>query len=204
MPPVIDAATFHVEAPAPPSRVVAVLEGAGGAGGAGGAVTAAAGGFVSSKVSSATSTALTLLSEGGGVRFDSLGGDRLFSGDVRSPLAAAVATGSAQAAARLEGALADAAAGTIGQSQRFFEFAHLSSPLALLSDGMASFIEDSASLPVGAAQARRGGPWMLTASVVAADVVLLTYMYRQSRRMRRRYHFARAAAHAYGYEPFAS
>jgi membrane protein implicated in regulation of membrane protease activity len=55
-----------------------------------------------------------------------------------------------------------------------------------LADSLASFVEDSASMPVAAAQVRSQGPWMLTFGVLAADVVVLTYMHRKSvkRRMR--------------------
>jgi hypothetical protein len=91
----------------------------------------------------------------------------------------------------------DALAGSAATPrQRFFEFAHLGSPLALLSDSVASFVEDSASLPMMVAQGRASGPWALTAGVIAADLILLTYMHRRSRRLRQRFQFARATAFA--------
>jgi hypothetical protein len=105
-----------------------------------------------------------------------------------------------QAAAKVEGVLADAVAGATAARPTFFEFTHLGSPFALLSDSMANFVEDSASLPMAVAKTPRSGPWTLTATVVAADVLLLTYMYRRSQQNRRRHQLA----HAYAYSPFAS
>jgi len=105
-----------------------------------------------------------------------------------------------QAAAKVEGVLVDAVAGATAAKPTFFEFTHLGSPFALLSDSMANFVEDSASLPMAVAKTPRSGPWTLTATVVAADVVLLNYMYRRSQQNRRRHQLA----HGYAYSPFAS
>ncbi len=103
-----------------------------------------------------------------------------------------------QADAKVEGVLADAVAGATARP-RFFEFTHLGSPFALLSDSMANFVEDSASLPMAVAKGQKAGSWTLTGTVIAADVILLTYMYRRSQRNRRRYQFAQG----YEYHPFA-
>jgi hypothetical protein len=101
------------------------------------------------------------------------------AGSTATPLATAIpgfATGS------------EAIASYVGTGpKREFEFAHLGSPFALLADSMAGFIEESASVPMTLAQspASTHRPWGLTFSVIAADVVLLTYAYR-NRKLRTR------------------
>jgi len=62
------------------------------------------------------------------------------------------------------------------------------------------FLEYEAHAPMAVAKTPRSGPWTLTATVVAADVVLLNYMYRRSQQNRRRHQLA----HGYAYSPFAS
>jgi hypothetical protein len=122
------------------------------------------------------------------------------SGGSEGDMFNALASMPTQVAARVEGAVVDAIVNASLPKQKFFEFTHLGSPFALLSDSMASFVEDSASLPMAVAQAPKTGPWTLTASVAIADVVLLTYMYRRNQQKnRRRQQFARA----YAYQPFA-
>ena len=153
---------------------------------------------------SAGTSALSALAQGaGGVNFAGLVFERFAGGDLSAAgLSRAIDSSPAVAAQRVQSAAAEAAVGTVLANQRFFEFAHLGSPFALLSDSVANFVEDSASLPAVVAQARSSHPWALTAGVAVADVVLLTYMYRQSRKLRKRFHFARAGG--YAYEPFAS
>lgn len=98
------------------------------------------------------------------------------------------ASGNVIATANPAGAMAARATNAIAPNvsvPKLFEFAHLGSPMTLLADSMAGFIEDSAAIPVAtsvAAQARSQMPWLITASVIAADVVLLTYMHRRRAR----------------------
>jgi hypothetical protein len=70
---------------------------------------------------------------------------------------------------------------------RVFHIAHLGSPLALVSDSIAAFIEESAGLrpsttPAGSGHYRA---WLLTAAIMTADAALLTYYYQRSRKLRR-------------------
>lgn len=65
---------------------------------------------------------------------------------------------------------------------KMFEFAHLGSPMTLLADSMAGFIEDSAGIAVATSvvsSAQSQMPWLITATVIAADIVLLTYMHKR-------------------------
>ena len=66
-----------------------------------------------------------------------------------------------------------------------YEIAHMGSPFALLADSLASFVEESATVRNVVAQANARGPWALTAGVIAADVVILTYVYRRRSPRRR-------------------
>jgi hypothetical protein len=66
-----------------------------------------------------------------------------------------------------------------------YDIAHMGSPFALLADSLAGFVEESASVTNVVAQADKRGPWTLTASVIAADVVVLTYVYRRKSTRRR-------------------
>jgi hypothetical protein len=132
-------------------------------------------------------------------RFASLSGERLSTiwsivtnaslgggGGMEKAIVAGAEAAVAGAAEKVEGLLAQTAASVANTPVRAYEFAHLGSPITLLADSLASFVEDSASMPVAAAQVRSQGPWMLTFGVLAADVVVLTYMHRKSvkRRMR--------------------
>jgi hypothetical protein len=73
--------------------------------------------------------------------------------------------------------------------RRVFNFARLGDPLAMLNDPLAAFVDESASSSnatvIGSA-AGSSGAWGVTCAVIAADVVLLTYMYRKGRRSRGR------------------
>jgi hypothetical protein len=84
----------------------------------------------------------------------------------------------AQTAASVASAVAPAAAVT-------YEIAHMGSPFALLADSLATFVEESATVTNVVAQANARGPWALTAGVTAADVVVLTYVYRRKTTRRR-------------------
>ena len=151
--------------------------------------------FVPAKFGSAASLLSNLSSRLEGANFLT-GGERLAGGLVENILNV-IAAPAEQLASRIEGAFATSAASVLPR-QRFFEFAHLGSPLALLSDSVAGFIDDSASIPTVVAQARPGSPWTLTFSVVAADVFLLGYVYRRRAiSKRRRQAFARVATPAY-------
>ena len=66
-----------------------------------------------------------------------------------------------------------------------YDIAHMGSPFALLADSLAGFVEESASVNNIVAQADKRGPWTLTAGVIAADVVVLTYVYRRKSTRRR-------------------
>jgi hypothetical protein len=103
-------------------------------------------------------------------------------------LAAAALTRAADAATPARDALAETITSVLPSPERVFEFAHLGSPFSLLADSVAAFIEDSASIPRALAQANTNhtGPWTLTFTVLAADVVLLTYMHRRGAKLRRR------------------
>jgi hypothetical protein len=126
---------------------------------------------------------------------------------------AAAGAGMARVAAALEQAFAVAVPGASGDvaasdmsaaPQRSFEFAHMGWPLSLLADSMANFAEDSAAtaartMPAAvtrglAATVDRSAAWAVTATVVAADVVVLTYLNRRSARRRRERFFAGHAA----------
>jgi hypothetical protein len=60
-----------------------------------------------------------------------------------------------------------------------YEIKYMGSPFALLADSVATFVEESATVTNVVAQATSRGPWALTATVIAADVVILTYVYRR-------------------------
>jgi hypothetical protein len=92
----------------------------------------------------------------------------------------------ADIAADFESAAAQAAARVVVTSQPAFQFAHMGSPFALVADSMMAFIEESASTPAVAHPTHSQGPWMLTFAVVAADLVVLTYMHRRGLKSRRR------------------
>jgi hypothetical protein len=72
--------------------------------------------------------------------------------------------------------------------QRFFDYAPLHLPYILGADSIAAFTEHSASIPAGdgaggrvvAVESHADRPWALTGAVVAADVVLLGYIYRRN------------------------
>jgi hypothetical protein len=66
-----------------------------------------------------------------------------------------------------------------------YNIVHMGSPFALLADSLATFVEESSSVSNVVAQAESRGPWALTASVIAADVVVLTYVYRRKSKSRR-------------------
>jgi hypothetical protein len=66
-----------------------------------------------------------------------------------------------------------------------YDIAHMGSPFALLADSLAGFVEESASVSNVVAHADKRGPWTLTAGVIAADVVVLTYVYRRKSTRRR-------------------
>ncbi|MEA2709527.1 MAG: hypothetical protein QOF78_2128 [Phycisphaerales bacterium] len=66
-----------------------------------------------------------------------------------------------------------------------YDIVHMGSPFTLLADSLATFIEESAAVPGVVAQADSRGPWMLTAGVIATDVVILTYVYRRKTKLRR-------------------
>jgi hypothetical protein len=74
------------------------------------------------------------------------------------------------------------------KSVRHFDFASMGDPLALLSDPLAAFVDESISLgkSVASIGVQSSGAWSVTAAVIAADVVLLTYLYRRDQRGRQR------------------
>jgi hypothetical protein len=69
---------------------------------------------------------------------------------------------------------------------RYFGFTPMGMPSALASDSVAAFAEESASISAGVAVQARAVvfPWTFTFSVIAADIVLLTYIHRRSLRQR--------------------
>lgn len=89
-------------------------------------------------------------------------------------------------AAQLQAAAVQATARVVVTSQPMLEFAHMGSPFKLVADSMAAFIEESAVVPSVVAQARSQGPWVLTAGVVAADLIVLTYLHRRGTKAKRR------------------
>jgi hypothetical protein len=96
----------------------------------------------------------------------------------------------AQTATSLAGAaqsMAQLATDVISAPQRAFEIAYLGSPFTLLSDSVAAFTDDSLAvtnhLPKSEASSlRSSAAWTVTASVLAADLVLLTYINTRSRK----------------------
>jgi hypothetical protein len=118
-----------------------------------------------------------------GALANSLGGSFVESMLPKIPFALPTA---ADIAANLESAAAQAAARVVVTSQPAFQFAHMGSPFALVADSMMAFIEESASTPAVAHPTHSQGPWMLTFAVVAADLVVLTYMHRRGLKSRRR------------------
>jgi hypothetical protein len=71
-------------------------------------------------------------------------------------------------------------------SARYFGFTPMGMPAALASDSIAAFAEESASISAGVAVQARAVvfPWAFTFSVIAADLVLLSYIHRRSLRQR--------------------
>ena len=84
-----------------------------------------------------------------------------------------------------EGVARVAAAMTPLANAAAYEIAHMGSPFALLADSLATFVEESATVTNVVAEASSRGPWALTAGVIAADVVILTYVYRRRSTRRR-------------------
>jgi hypothetical protein len=119
------------------------------------------------------------------------------SADGEAVVAAAASSAAAPAAAgpaKVEAFVAEAVAAAVAPvaARRVFEFASLGSPFTLLADSVAAFVEDSAAMPresspllAAAAPAQPNSPWALTATVIAADIVLLTYMHRRRIQARR-------------------
>lgn len=66
-----------------------------------------------------------------------------------------------------------------------YEIAHLGSPFTLLADSLATFVEESAAVSDAVAAAQSRGPWVLTVGVIAADLVILSYVYRRKTTRRR-------------------
>jgi hypothetical protein len=66
-----------------------------------------------------------------------------------------------------------------------YEIVHLGSPFTLLADSLASFVEESATVNNVLAQARPTKPWALTFTVLAADLVVVSYVYRRKKTSRR-------------------
>jgi hypothetical protein len=102
-----------------------------------------------------------------------------------------VATGPVVATALAPSALAATASSMVAAAAvdamqgvpQYFEFAHLGSPLMLLADSVGNFVRESASIPmtIATADVQSQSPWLLTIGVIAADVVLLTYMHRRKK-----------------------
>jgi hypothetical protein len=69
---------------------------------------------------------------------------------------------------------------------QYFGFTPMGMPAALASDSIAAFAEESASISAGVAMQARAVvfPWAFTATVIAADVVLLSYIHRRALRRR--------------------
>jgi hypothetical protein len=71
---------------------------------------------------------------------------------------------------------------------KMFDFARFGDPLAMLYDPLATFADESAgvssSLVSTTLASGSASAWSVTAAVIAADVVLLTYFYRKGRRSR--------------------
>ena len=101
--------------------------------------------------------------------------------DVATNLIAPVAEGGSSVTAAVTPAVAAVA------NVAAYDIAHMGSPFALLADSVAAFVEESSAVPnfIAAAQTNSRGPWALTAGVVAADVVVLTYVYRRKSTRRR-------------------
>ena len=89
----------------------------------------------------------------------------------------------AQTAAEVASAITPAVA-TVANAAAY-DIAHMGSPFALLADSLAGFVDESATVGNVVAQADKRGPWALTAGVIAADVVVLTYVYRRKSTRRR-------------------
>jgi hypothetical protein len=118
------------------------------------------------------------------IPFEGGAADGLFSMQAPASLKSAVVNAIAAPAAAVPAAV-DAAVHLIPSSpRRVFEFAQLGSPFALLADSVAGFVEDSASLPRASVESQRHVAWLITATVVAADAVLLTYAHRKSKKLR--------------------
>ena len=63
---------------------------------------------------------------------------------------------------------------------RYFGYVPMNLSYTLLADSIAAFADRSASLSAAVvADARVGGPWALTAGVLAADVIALAYIHRR-------------------------
>jgi hypothetical protein len=94
----------------------------------------------------------------------------------------AVAAATPQAAAEAAGEIASAVVSAA--PARAVHIARFGSRFTLLADLIASFAEESASIPAAAAAAAtrdQAGPrkaWIVTGTVLAVDVVLLSYAYR--------------------------
>ena len=69
---------------------------------------------------------------------------------------------------------------------RYFGFSPMGMPATLVSDSIAAFAEQSASISAGVAVQARAVvfPWAFTFSVLAADLVLLSYIHRRALRQR--------------------
>jgi hypothetical protein len=69
-------------------------------------------------------------------------------------------------------------------ARRIFHFARLGNPAILLSDSIAAFTEDSASLPASAQKSRWRRAFLTTGLVLAADVALFVYLQKRPRSRR--------------------
>ena len=71
-------------------------------------------------------------------------------------------------------------AGVVAPTVAAYEIVHLGSPFTLLADSLATFVEESAAVSNVVAQTTdTRGPWTLTFGVIAADLFVLSYVYRR-------------------------
>jgi hypothetical protein len=76
---------------------------------------------------------------------------------------------------------------SLAEPRRFFHFARLGSPFTLLADSVGTFVEESSAIPAGklGASLMHSRAWLVTLTVLAADVVLLACYFRRDRRAER-------------------
>lgn len=82
-------------------------------------------------------------------------------------------------------AVVEAAATVLPSAQAIHEIAQLGSPLMLLGDSIANFVEESAAIPAAIVQVTGSQTaWAVTFTVLAVDAVLLAYHFHRLRKLR--------------------